>query len=193
MARFQKYRYTSENAIDLFHLFVNELDSNIIGENLKIGNFRFLINYNNYRERGNDELKIFYKEVGYRCQHNALRMARLKIEANIFKGELPYLIINNIHWSDGHFCFPFDNVIFKEQPLLCFNTYMKIAVNDMPLVQQEAEFDNFLQNQKEARDLKYKIEYLWRSSDRRPSRSELKRILYNDHLRKEIYENGSRP
>ena len=41
--------------------------------------------------------------------------------------------------------------------------------------------------------IKYKIEYLWRSAEKRPSRDELKRILSNDHLRKEIYENGSRP
>ena len=149
---FQKYRYTSENAIHLFHLFVNELNSNIIDGYLNVGSVRFPINYNNYREGTN----IFYKEVGYRCQHNAWRMARLHIELINFEGDIPYLLINNMHWSDGHFCFPFDNVIFEEQPLLCFNTYMKIAVNDMPLVQQEAEFNNFLQNQKEARRLKKK-------------------------------------
>jgi len=57
------YTYTSENAIHLFHLFVNELESKIIDGNLNVGNLLFPINYNNYREGSN----IFYKEVGYRC------------------------------------------------------------------------------------------------------------------------------
>ena len=185
---FQKYRYTSENAIHLFHLFVNELDSNIIGENLKIGNFLFPINYNNYRERGN----IFYKEVGYRCQHNAWRMARLHIELINFEGDIPYLLINNMHWSDGHFCFPFDNVIFEEQPLLCFNTYMKIAVNDMPLVQQEAEFNNFLQNQEEARRLIKKTEFLRLSLNKSRPHSLLNSIVSDEYLKSELIKNGTK-
>ena len=189
---FTNYRYTSENAIDLFHLIVNELESKIIGCHMKIGNFRFPINFNDYHDTGNDKLKHLEKEIGYRCQHNEQRIARLSIEAILNEGDLPYLQINNINWSQQYFCFPFDKVIFKEQPLLCFNKWLEIAVNDMPLIQQEAEFDNFLQNQKEARDLKDRIEFLRRSLDKRPSHSGLGSILSNDHLRKEIYENGSR-
>ena len=152
----EKYRYTGENAVDLFHLIVNELDSKIIDEHLKIGNLLFPINFNDYDDDGDDRLKHLQKEVGYRCQHNMRRIARLSIEAIINEGDLPYLQINNINWSQEYFCFPFDKVIFKEQPLLCFNTWLEIAVNEMPLKQQEAEFDNFLQNQKEARELWYK-------------------------------------
>ncbi len=55
----------------------------------------------------------------------------------------------------------------------------------------EAEFDNFLQNRKEARELKYKLEFLRRSSDKRPSHSVLDRILSSDHLTSEIYKNGT--
>ncbi len=36
---FEKYRYTSENALNLYHLFVNELESKIIDGHLKVGNF----------------------------------------------------------------------------------------------------------------------------------------------------------
>ena len=189
----EKYRYTGENAADLFHKIVNELDSKIIDEHLKIGNLLFPINFNDYDDDGDDRLKLLQKEVGYRCQHNAQRMARLDIEAVINEGDLPYLEISNSHWSDGYFCFPFDNVIFKEQPLLCFNKWLEIAVDDMPLGELEAEFDTFIQNKIQARKLKYQIEFLRRSLDKRPSHSALNRILSNDHLRKEIYENGSRP
>ena len=188
----EKYRYTGENAVDLFHLIVNELDSKIIDEHLKIGDLLFPINYDEYDDDGDDRLKLLQKEVGYHCQHNAQRMARLDIEAVINEGDLPYLEISNSHWSEGHFSFPFDNVIFKEQPLLCFNKWLEIAVDDMPLRELETEFDTFIQNKIQARNLNYKIELLKRYLDKRPSHSGLGSILSNDHLRKEIYENGSR-
>jgi hypothetical protein len=185
---FQKYRYTSENAIHLFHLFVNELESKIIDGYLNVGSVRFPINYNNYREGTN----IFYKEVGYRCQHNAWRMARLHIELINFEGDIPYLLINNMHWSDGQFCFPFDSVIFEEQPLLCFNTYMKIAVSDMPCVQQIAEFNNFLETEKEARRLKKKTEFLRHSLNKSLPHSLLNSIVSDEYLKSELIKNGTK-
>jgi hypothetical protein len=55
--------------------------------------------------------------------------------------------------------------LYNKKPILCFNKWMEIVVNDIPRVQQVAEFDAFIQIRKDAIDLKYKLEFLRRCAE----------------------------
>jgi hypothetical protein len=186
------YTYNSENALDLFHLFVDELESKIIEGYLRVGSFRLWIRYNDYSEVGNDEHKSLEQNVGYAWQGEVPTIGSFTIEAILRRGYLPQLKFQHGRYPDEKFYFKFNNAIFNEEPLLCFKKWMEIVVNGMPCVQQIAEFDHFLQTQKEARHLKKNMEFLRRSLNKSQPHSLLNSIVSNEHLKHEILKNGSR-
>ncbi len=153
---FGQCTYKSENDLDLYHLFVDEFESKIIDGHLNVGTFRLRIRYNNYHEIGDDKHKCIRKEVGYLCQGDVPRIGSFRIQAVIRRGYLPQLQINHGQSPGGIFCFPFNDVIFKEEPLLCFNKWMEIAVNRMPTLDPYAEYDRFIHIKKQTRHFKKK-------------------------------------
>ena len=188
------YTYKSENALELFHLFVNELESKIIDGYLNVGSVRLRIEYNDYDETGNDEHKGFEKNVGYLylCVGEVPTFGSFTIEAVIRRGFLPELEIEHSRSPDEPFCFKFNNAIFNEKPLLCFQKWMEIVVKGIPCVQQIAEFNDFLQTEKVARKLKKQIEFLRHSLNKSQPHSILNRIISDEYLKHEILKNGSR-
>ena len=135
----------AKNALDLYHLFVNELDSKIVDGYLNIGSFHLQIRDNENNQFGDHRDKLLERIVSYRCQDYITRFADFKISIHIEEGGKPILKIDHkILISDGLFHFPLNNVIVKEQPILCFNKWIEIAVNGMPTLDQVAEFDTFI-------------------------------------------------
>jgi len=185
------YAYSGENALHLYHLFVNELDSKIVDGYLNIGSFLLRIRDNEKNEFGGYGDKILERIVSYRCQDYITRFADFKISIHIEEGKKPILKIDhNILISDGLFHFPLNNVIVKEQPILCFNKWIEIAVNGMPTLDQVAEFDRFIKIIKEPRDFKFKLDYLQRSAARRQQYTYMKNIESDPYLSRIIRENG---
>jgi hypothetical protein len=193
----EDYAYCSENALDLYHLFVNELNSKISNSFLKVGNIKLNILNNKDVDHGDHDYQTLETCVSYECKYlkpeQRSKNAHFIIRFDIDKGKTPILRIYHLLFvDDDTFGFPLNDVIVSEEPIICFLKWMEIVVNGMPTTHQVHEFNTFLQIKKEARDLKFKIEFLRRSKERRPSSSELDSILYNDHLISEIYKNGSR-
>ena len=168
------------------------MNSKIIDESLNLCGQSFPITFNSYKEEGFENNKVIEKGVDYWDGNKGGYGKHFFIGCTIKKGSSHYLQIIHSVGIKYSFCFPLKIFMVKKQPLLCFNKWMEIAINDRPLVEQEAEFDNFLERQKEAFELKFKMEYLRRSSDRRPSSSESKSIISDEYLRSEIYQNGTR-
>ena len=131
--------YSGQNALDLYHLFVNELDSKIVDGYLNLGSFRLRIRENEKNKFGDDVYKILEKNVSYLCQGYMTRFAYFKIRIDILQGDSPFLKIDHVtHIRNGLFHFPLNNIIVKEQPISCFNKWIEIAVNGMPTLDQVA-------------------------------------------------------
>jgi hypothetical protein len=187
---YRGYEYFGENALNLFHLFVNELDSKIIDGYLNLGGLRLEITTNQYIDEGDDRYKVLEKRVHY--NDNIKQFSSFKIKIEMMQGRLPMLKIDHFrNRRYGLFGFPLNNPFLKKEPIICFRKWMEIVVNGRHTTIQVNEFDNFLENQKEARELKYKMEYLRRSSERRPSHSKLNSIISDEGLRSEIFKNGT--
>ena len=185
------YAYDGENALHLYHLFVNELDSKIVNGFLNIGSFHLRIKNNENIEKGDDEYRELERFVHYYYNDNIRQFERFYIVIQIFQGDLPHLKIDHFT-TRGYslFRFPLNNVIVKEQPILCFNRWMDIAVNGMPTLDQVAEFDTFIKIIKEPRDFKFKLDYLQRSAARRQQYTYMKNIESDPYLSRIIRENG---
>ena len=83
--------YSGENALLLYHLFVNELDSKIVDGYLNIGSFHLRIRDNEKNEFGGYGDKILERIVSYRCQDYITRFADFKISIHIEEGKKPIL------------------------------------------------------------------------------------------------------
>jgi hypothetical protein len=69
---------------------------------------------------------------------------------------------------------------------------MEIVVKGMPCVQQIAEFNNFLETEKEARRLKKKTEFLRLSLNKSRPHSLLNSIVSDEYLKSELIKNGTK-
>ena len=189
------YAYSGENALHLYHLFVNELDSKIVNGFLNIGSFHLRIKNNENIEKGDDEYRELGRFVHYYYNDDIRQYERFYILIQIFQGDSPHFNLKIDHFTTrGYrlFSFPLNNVIVKEQPISCFNKWMEIAVNGMPTLDQVAEFDRFIEIEKEHRDFKKKINFLQLSLNKSRPHSLLNGIISNEHLKDEIFKNGSR-
>ena len=189
------YAYDGENALHLYHLFVNELDSKIVNGFLNIGSFHLRIKNNENIEKGDDEYRELERFVHYYYNDDIRQYERFYILIQIFQGDSPHFNLKIDHFTTrGYrlFSFPLNNVIVKEQPISCFNKWIEIAVNGMPTLDQVAEFDRFIEIEKEHRDFKKKINFLLLSLNKSRPHSLLNGIISNEHLKDEIFKNGSR-
>ena len=185
--------YSGENALLLYHLFVNELDSKIVDGYLNIGSFHLRIKNNENIEKGDDEYRELERFVHYYYNDNIRQFERFYIMIQIFQGDSPRLNLKIDHFTTrGYslFSFPLNNVIVKEQPISCFNKWMEIAVNGMPTLDQVAEFDRFIKSIKEPRDFKRKINFLRLSLNKSRRHSLLNSIISDENLKGEIVQNA---
>ena len=190
------YAYSGENALDLYHLFVNELDSKIVDGYLNIGSFHLRIRDHDNEKRRDYDYQMLGKFVSYFCQGCETKRDQFhQFIIKISKWEPKEAKLEIYHFvpsQHDRFDFPLNNIIVKEQPIWCFNKWIEIAVNGMPTLDQVAEFDSFINIQKEHRNFKKKINFLRLSLNKSRQHSLLNSIVSNEHLKHEILKNGSR-
>ena len=185
------FAYSGENALDLYHLFVNELDSKIVDGYLNIGSFHLRILENDNKNTVNSDFQILKKTVIYVLQKDISNIYEVIIRYEKCVGKKPILkLYHFIEPKYDIFHFPLNNVIVKEQPILCFNRWMEIAVNGMPTLNQVAEFDRFLKSIKEPRNFKRKINFLRLSLNKSRQHSLLNSIISDENLKSEIVQNA---
>ena len=78
------YAYSGENALHLYHLFVNELDSKIVNGFLNIGSFHLRIKNNENIEKGDDEYRELGRFVHYYYNDDIRQYERFYILIQIF-------------------------------------------------------------------------------------------------------------
>jgi hypothetical protein len=186
--------YYGEDALNLYHFYVNELNSKIIDdEYLKVGKFTLLIEDSENENRGEHDWQILQTYVSYRRPGYGRTFAQFSIKFERWGRETPLIEIGHFRSpKDAALYFPLNDVIVKEDPTLCFNKWMGIVVDEGDTrVQQQAKFDKVLQFKENARGLKDKIEFLMRCSNKRPSHSIWNSIISDENLRNEIFQNGT--
>ena len=85
------YAYSGENALDLYHLFVNELDSKIVDGYLNIGSFHLRILENDNKNTVNCDFQILKKTVIYVLQKDISNIYEVIIRYEKCVGKKPIL------------------------------------------------------------------------------------------------------
>jgi len=187
----REYAYDGENAWQLYHLFVNELDSKIENNYLKINDMSFLVRCDENIEVTN---KRYSKNVSYFCDESRQSLATFFIKIQYVNGKQPPVleVEHFVLRMNGFFYFPLNDVNVQLEPALCFVKWMEIAVDGMNFRHHFAEFNKFIHIKNKARSLKKKIEFLKISLEKSQPHSLFNSIVSDEYLKGKLIKNGSR-